>query len=258
MFLGFDIGNTNTKMGIYHDGSPEPLMVKTYRTVKNSNEESLSGEIKNALSSLSVPSGEIRGIAFSSVVPEINMSYGKACRDLFGIRPLLIDHRCTTKITISYDNPSSLGPDRIVNAEAAFIEYGSELIIIDIGTAATFCVISKDCFVGGLIAPGIELTKKALADNTSNLPEIIFERPDRLIARDTVNAVKSGFFYGWLMMVSGIIDLIENEYKRPLKIIFTGGYSKIISENIRNKNIFDPHLTMKGIKYIYEQNKVIE
>ena len=144
--------------------------------------------------------------------------------------------------------------DRIVNAEAAYIEYGNDCIIIDIGTAATFCVVTGDSFAGGLIGPGIELTKRALAENTSNLPEIDFEKPDRLVARDTVNAIKSGFYYGWLMLVEGIIGLIEEEYKRTFRVICTGGYSKILSENIRHENIFDPLLTMKGIKRIYKQN----
>ncbi len=254
MFIGFDIGNTSTKMGLYHDDSPVPFHLSRYASSRHMGKEGLIDEMEKGLLTAGGKSASVTGLAFSSVVPELNKIYIDAGHSMFGTRPLEISHRCRLNISITYDSPSTLGVDRIVNAEAAFMEYGGDIIIIDIGTAATFCVLSGKNFDGGLIAPGYDIAKKSLAEYTSNLPEIKMGKPDRLVARDTVNAMKSGLFYGWISLTEGIIDRIEKEYKKPFNIIFTGGYSKIISENVQKVNIFDPMLTMKGIKHIYTHN----
>ncbi|HOO70207.1 MAG TPA: type III pantothenate kinase [Spirochaetota bacterium] len=259
MILGFDIGNTNTLMGIYSDDSVVPFQTFIYTTKKKTSFENLGSLIEGFVKGYRHESGteeKVTGFAFSSVAPEVNSQYHDAAMTYFNVDALEISHKSKTSLKIKYDDPSSLGVDRIVNAEAAFRDYGGNAIIIDLGTAVTFCVLLDDgTFDGGLIAPGIGTTIRALSQRTSKLPEIVFEKPASLVCRDTVNAIKSGFFYGWLSLVEGIINRILREYGRDMKIIFTGGAAGIIAKNITHENIHDDLLTMKGIKYIYDLNR---
>ena len=255
MFLGIDIGNTTTMIGLYADDSVVPEKTQRYRTEKKTDVADLSNHISMALKNCGdykTISSEITGIAFSSVVPEINSVYHKAGRKLFNVESFEI--RCDMKFTISvnYRDLNQLGIDRIVNTVAAYHEYGNGCIVVDIGTAVTFDVLNHDGFFdGGLISPGIGITIKALADSASRLPEIVFEKPDRLVALDTDNAIKSGFYYGWISLIEGVVNRIEKIYARKYKVILTGGFADKISSDMDREIILDPLLTMKGIKYIY-------
>lgn len=255
MFLGIDIGNTTTMIGLYDDDSVTPAKTQRFRTDKKSGVAELSNQLTMALKNsgdYKAISSEITGIAFSSVVPEINYVYHKTGLKLFNVEPFEI--RCDSRfsIAINYRDISKLGIDRIVNTVAAHHVYGDGCIVIDIGTAATFDVLNHNgCFDGGLISPGIGTTIKALAESASNLPEIIFEKPDRLVALDTVNAIKSGFYYGWVSLIEGVIRKIEEFYGRDYRVILTGGFADKISAGMNREIILDPLLTMKGIKYIY-------
>lgn len=260
MFLGFDIGNTSTVFGIYQNDAILPLRVFRYDTEKNTTPERLSANITEAVESFKkngMEFNDISGFAFSSVVPEVNEAYSSVAKNDYSLNSLEISIDTGMSITVNYNDPSEIGVDRIVNAEAAHREYKGSSIIIDIGTAATFCVVLETGVLdGGLIAPGIGTTIDALFNNTSKLPRIVFEKPDRLVARDTENAIKSGFFYGWLSLIEGLINRIENEYPdENFNIVITGGFSQVISANIERKIISDPLLTMKGIKYLYDLNK---
>jgi len=255
MFLGIDIGNTTTMLGLYDDHSVKPEKTYRIKTDKRGDDGDLAGSIRMALRSFAdfeTLEAEITGIAFSSVVPELNKSYHRVCKRLFSIEPLEISHTSRLSIMINYKNIKQLGVDRIVNTEAAYHEFGPGCIVVDIGTAATFDVLNfEGCFDGGLIAPGVGTTMKALAEAASNLPEITFEMPDDLIARDTVNAIKSGFYYGWISMVEGICERIEALYGREFRIILTGGFAVKMREGFKREIIIDPDLTMRGIKYIF-------
>lgn len=258
MFIGFDIGNTSTVMGLYLDGSVMPVRVFRYDTVKQTDVDSLIKQIRENIASFQASSGSYNGVhsaAFSSVVPEINSAYHEMSHSLFGFDIYEISHASNLSVKINYKDPSKLGVDRIVNAEAAFREYGGPCIIVDIGTAATFCVLLKNgTFDGGLIAPGIGTTIDALARHASQLPAIIFGPPESLVAHDTVDALKSGFFYGWLSLVEGIVSRIELEYGYNFQVILTGGYGGIISKHLERETLCDTFLTMKGIKHISDMN----
>jgi type III pantothenate kinase len=173
--------------------------------------------LKNA-GDYEVISSEITGIAFSSVVPEVNPMYHKLGVKLFNVEPFEIRYDSDFPIGINYKDIKKLGIDRIVNSVAAHHEYGDGCIIIDIGTAATFDVLNYEGFFdGGIISPGIGTMIKALADSASNLPVIPFEKPDNLIALDTENALKSGFYYGWISLIEGLIQRIEKIYNNKYK-----------------------------------------
>jgi type III pantothenate kinase len=250
--LGFNIGNTNTMMGIYEADKITPVNTFTYRTDRKINHDDLGPIIKKNLKS----DITIDGLAFSSVVTEVNSAYHAMAKSLFNIKALEINSKIRLNIKIMYENPEELGPDRIANAEAVLREYANDCIIIDLGTANTFCVLHKNgTFDGGLIGPGIGITIDALAERTSKLSRINFEKPAKFIATNTQDALKSGFFYGYLLMIKGIIEEIEKIYKKEFLIILTGGLSKIISDHLEKKHILDPLLTMKGIKILSDFNK---
>ncbi len=254
--LGFNIGNTNTMMGIYELNKIVPVKTFTYGTDRKTLSDDLGLLVKSNLNALS-DDINITGIAFSSVVTEVNSAYHAMAKSLFNINALEINSKIRLNIKITYDNPEELGPDRIANAEAVLSEYASDCIIIDLGTANTFCVLHKDgTFDGGLIGPGIGITIEALADRTSKLSRIKFEKPGKFIATNTEDALKSGFFYGHLIMIKGIVAEIENIYKKEFLIILTGGLSKTISDNLGKNHILDPLLTMKGIKLLSDFNKI--
>lgn len=252
MFLGFDVGNTSTVMGLYHDDESLPFHTFRYPTDKKTLSKSLLETIDPLVGGYS---REISAMALSSVVPEINNHYSEAMKDRFGVRAHVISHQSILNIRISYPDPTQLGVDRIVNAEAAFVEYGGNNLIIDIGTAATFCVVLENgLFDGGIIAPGIGTTIRALAEGASNLPEVPFEAPDRLVARDTINALKSGFYFGWISLVEGLIWRIRRNYDAPFRIILTGGFASVMGKALEGDFVVDRELTMKGIHIIGKQN----
>lgn len=258
MILGFDIGNTNTLLGIYRKSDIAPVKTFRFRTEKNIPPDELGLVIRNFLSLYQKETGAddpVGGIIFSSVVPEVNSSYHAFSVDLLGTEAHEITPLSSLGISLRYDNPDQIGPDRIVNAVAAFQEYHKNCVIVDLGTATTVTVLLGDgTFEGGLIGPGIGITIDALAQRTSKLVKISFERPPALVARNTVDAIKSGFFYGWLSMVEGIIQRIENQYGIPFTPLLTGGFCRILGESLGRECVIDPLLTMKGIKYIYDLN----
>jgi type III pantothenate kinase len=197
-------------------------------------------------------SSEITGIAFSSVVPEINSMYHQLGIKLFNVEPFEIRYDSDFTIGIHYKDIKKLGIDRIVNSVAAHHEYGDGCIIIDVGTAATIDVLNFNGFFdGGVISPGIGTMIKALSDSASNLPVFAFEKPDDLIALDTEDALKSGFYYGWISLIEGLVQRMEKIYNKEFKIILTGGFAEKIFTGFDRKIILDPLLTMKGIKYVY-------
>ena len=255
MFLGIDIGNTTTMIGLYGDDSVSPEKTNRYRTDKKSNDPDLVKCIGMSLRNMGdfdSIAAEITGMAFSSVVPEINPVYHRIGKKLFNVEPFEIRYDSKFPIGINYRDVRKLGIDRIVNTVAAHREYGDGCVVIDIGTAATFDVLNHDgSFDGGLISPGIGTTIKALAESASNLPEVAFGKPDRLVALDTENAIKSGFYYGWISLIEGVVRRIEKVYNREYRVVLTGGFAGKIAPGIERKIILDPLLTMKGIRYIY-------
>ncbi len=258
MILGFDIGNTNTVLGIYHDSDIIPQRSYRYRTLKNMTIDELSLMIQSFLDIFKREGQDdqrVTGVVFSSVVPEINHLYYSMSRKLFEISPFEIDHNTRLSIRIKYTTPEQLGSDRIVNAEAAFREYGRDCIIIDLGTATTFCILlGSGELDGGLIGPGVGISMNALSERTSKLLKVDFKKPENMIARNTAEAITSGFFYGWLSMVEGIIERIERHYNKTFLKIFTGGYAEIVGSHVKYENIIDTNLTMKGLKYIFDRN----
>lgn len=259
MILGFDIGNTNTTLGIYREGDAVPVQMYRYTTCRHATSDELAVTVNSFLSlyrNASKDNSEVKGAAYSTVVTDLTGTYRNMLRDYFTLDPLEINSTSKLGITIRYDNPELLGPDRIVNAEAAFAEHGTDAIIIDMGTATTISVVTADGILnGGVIGPGIGIAIKALAEGTSRLHKINLEKPEQVIAYNTTDAIKSGFFYGWLSMIEGMVKRIEDQFSRTFLVITTGGFSTVLSPHLRIDVLNDPALTMKGIKYVFDRNR---
>jgi type III pantothenate kinase len=257
MILGFDIGNTSTTAALYREDRIVPAYTFRFPTEKNTSHDELARQVFDGYERCGMNEEKIliHGLAFSSVVPEINRAYHEMARNSFRVAAHEITCRSNLNFKIIYDDPEQLGADRIVNAAAAFTEYGGGNIVVDIGTAVTFCVLLESgVFDGGIIAPGIDTAIKSLSQRASRLPDVPFEKPNRVAARDTVNALKSGFFYGWLSLADGLIARIEKDYGRGFRVILTGGFAGAVSEHLQHENIVDPLLAMKGIKIVYDMN----
>ncbi|MCU0822001.1 MAG: type III pantothenate kinase [Spirochaetes bacterium] len=258
IILGFDIGNTNTRMGIFTEKEISPRKIFAFRTKLITSAGKSAKLVKAYLNKYRKEISDdikVTGFVYTSVVPGVNDYYNRAAKKYFNLDALPVGSGINLGIKINYDNPSELGADRITNAAAAQREYMGDKIIIDVGTAITFCVLLKDgVFDGGLITAGVGVAIDALAEKTSKLIKVDFADPGMVAARNPRDALMSGFFHGWLSLISGIINKIENEYNRDFLVILTGGYADKIGGSIGRKTIIDPLLTMKGLKYIFDMN----
>jgi type III pantothenate kinase len=254
VFIGIDVGNTRSLVGFYEEDSPVPFELISVYTKRNIFGTEVELILKQKISEFSGTSGEISGAAYSSVVPELHEDIRALFRKSFNTDILEINRDCNLKITLDYDDPGQLGVDRIVNAEAAYTDYGGDTVVVDAGTAVTFCLIRGSRFEGGLIAPGIEISQRALHGETSRLPYVDFRKPERLVSKNTEDAIRSGLFYGWISMIEGVFSRIEQDYGEKFQLVITGGNARTLSDGIKGKFVLDEDLTMKGIRYIYEQN----
>ena len=198
---------------------------------------------------------EIEGCIAACVVPELRDIFAEECMKLFKKELIFVNSRMKMDIKIKYDNPEELGADRIVNAAACHKFYPGDAIIADFGTATTFCVLTgKGEYEGGLIAPGIEMSMKALAEKTALLPEVDLCEPSDIVGKTTEDGIRSGIIYGFTELADGIVDRLRKESVPGAKVIATGGWAQLISRFSRNIKITDPFLTLKGLQILYGMN----
>ncbi len=255
MLLVIDVGNTHTVLGVYEG---EKLLhhwrVWTDRE-KTSDEYGIL--IRNLYDGSHFSSREINAIAIASVVPPLTPTIIDLCEQYFGITPLVVGPGMKTGISIKMDNPKEVGADRIVNAVAAFTRHRKACIVVDFGTATTFDYVSENGdYMGGVIAPGANISAEALFRQASKLPRVEIAKPATVIGKNTVSAMQSGIFFGYIALVEGIIDRMKKEIRHETLVIATGGLARTIASESPRIDVIDENLTLDGLRIIYERNIV--
>ncbi|MEG0592437.1 MAG: type III pantothenate kinase [Coprobacillus sp.] len=256
MLVVIDIGNTNITIGVYNKND----LIGTYRLTtwfKRTSDE-YGFMLLSFLNASSIQMEQVNDIIISSVVPKINYSFTNSIKKYFHKDPIFIGPGVKTGIDIRIDNPSALGADRLVDAAGAYYTYGGPCIVIDFGTATTYDVVSeKGEFLGGATAPGIGISSEALSSQAAKLPEIEINKPDKIIAKNTVKSMQAGVVFGYIGQTEYIIKKIKEEYGQDMKVISTGGLGRMIANETDYIDIYDADLTFKGLKIIYEKSKKV-
>ncbi|MEI3604583.1 type III pantothenate kinase [Pseudogracilibacillus sp. SE30717A] len=255
MIFVLDIGNTNTVLGVFQDNQLKYEW--RIQTDRHKTEDEFGMLIKSLFDYKKIDFADIEGIIISSVVPPIMKALEKMCEIYFNIKPLVVgSEQVNTYLEIKYPQPKEIGADRIVNAVGAIQMYDTPLIIIDFGTATTFCYVDEhQAYHGGIITPGIKISMDALYSHASKLPKIEIERPENIIGQSTVEAMQSGVYYGYVAQVDGIVNRMKAQTKNNPTIIATGGLASLIAGESETIQHIETHLTLKGLYYIYCQNK---
>lgn len=254
MNLVMDIGNTNIILGVFH----RDQLIHKWRmeTDRYKTEDEYGMQIKALLTDVGLAFSSIDGIIMSSVVPPIMFSLESMCSKYFHIKPLIVGPGVKTGLNIKYENPREVGADRIVNAVAAIEEYGSPLIIVDFGTATTYCYINEARqYMGGAIAPGINISTEALFNRAAKLPRIEIMRPANVVGKNTISAMQSGIVFGYVGQAEGIVTRMKAQSREEPTVIATGGMASLIANESAILDIVDPHLTLKGLHLIYKRNQ---
>lgn len=255
MILVFDVGNTNMVLGVYKGKK----LIRSYRlSTENDKTADEHGMVINGLFQYSgIDLMDIKAVIISSVVPNLMYSLEHMARKYCGVQPLIVGPGTKTGMNIKYDNPKEVGADRIVNGVAAYELYGGPIIVVDFGTATTFCSISDKCeYLGGIIAPGLRLSADALFEKAAKLPRIELIKPPQVICKNTVSSMQAGMVYGYAGLVDAIVGRMREEMgSNDIKSVATGGMARMISTEAKSIDIVDSSLTLEGLRIIYERNK---
>lgn len=253
MVLAIDIGNTNITLGCFEDDRLEFVARLATASAKTGDEYAVL--LMNVLAIHNVDKSQIKGAIISSVVPPINAAMNKAVEGLYGVKPINVGPGIKTGINIHCDTPSSVGSDLICGCVAAHHLYGSPSLIVDMGTATKMTVVnSKGAFIGVSIIPGVRMGMQALAMGTAQLPQVSLEAPSAVVAKNTVDCVKSGVIYGNAALIDGMIDRINDEMGEKLPVFATGGLSSVVIPHCRHDITIDENLVLKGLNILYKKN----
>ncbi|WP_392654531.1 type III pantothenate kinase [Dehalococcoides sp. THU4] len=252
--VAVDIGNTSVNIGIFegekllanwHLGSVVQRMADEYASL-------LLGLLQHA----GIHPEELNRVIMCSVVPPLTTTFEEVFKSYFKADPLVVGAGIKSGVKVRMDNPREVGADRIVNAAAARVLYPGACIIVDMGTATTFDTLSEGGeYIGGAIAPGIATSAQAIAEKTSKLPKIEIIRPAKVIGSNTVSAMQSGIYFGYIGLVEELVRRIQTELGQKTRVVATGGYAALIAEGSRIFDIVRPDLTLQGLRIIYQMNQ---
>lgn len=255
MLFAVDIGNTNIALGLF-DGENlvQHWKIRTERD-KTSDEYGIA--LLNLLSLKELGAESIKSVIISCVVPPLTPVFQELSQNLLKVKPLIVGPGLKTGMPILYENPQEVGADRVVASVAAFEKYGGPAIVVDFGTATTFdAVSSRGEYLGGSIAPGIQIAAEALYLKTAKLPRIEIKKPQQAIGRTTVTSMQSGLYFGYIGLVSNIIREISKELGEGIKVVATGSFASQIYPDLEIISVLDPYLVLEGLRIIHDRNKI--
>ena len=260
MLLAFDVGNSNIVLGVFKDGK----LITNWRIETDPRKSADEyGMLVNQLFQYEgLKTTDVKDVIISTVVPSVLFTLQHLSMKYFNKRAITVESGVKTGLIVKYDNPKQVGADRIVNAVAAIHKYGGPLIVIDFGTATTFCAITdKAEYLGGTIAPGLKITSDALFEKTSKLPKVELEEPGQTICKNTIQSMQSGLVYGHMGMVDYIVRYMKQELAaicgedKKITVVATGGLSTLIDGGVDCIDVVDKMLTLEGLEIIYQKNK---
>jgi type III pantothenate kinase len=254
MLLAIDIGNTNVTFGVF-EGERIKCTWRVSTAIHRTSDE-YAIVMLSLMERWGVNSSQVKDVIICSVVPPLLIIFDEVCKRYLKKTPLVVGAGVKTGIRIDMDNPREVGPDRIVNAVAAHQLYGGPVIVIDMGTATTLDVVSKDGrYIGGAIAPGILISTEALFTRTAVLPRIELTLPKKAIGRNTIAAMQSGVVFGYIGLIEGIVIRIQAELDDKARVVAAGGLAGLIADASGVIEIINPDLTLIGLRMIYELNQ---
>ena len=255
MLLAVDVGNTNISLGLFDPArklrADWRLETRTGRTADEYT--ALLGELfRRAGLELAV----LEAAAVSSVVPPVLAPIERLCRHALGVEPLIVGPGIKSGIRILYENPREVGADRIVNAVAAFERWPGGAIVVDFGTATTFDVVTpKGEYLGGAIAPGMQIAAEALYQAAAKLPRVELVRPAKVVGRNTVASMQSGLVYGYVGLVDSIVERMRREIDFPARCVATGGLAGLLAQDSQTIEEADEMLTLRGLRILFDRNR---
>jgi type III pantothenate kinase len=255
MLLAIDCGNTNTVFAVF-DGEDCRAQWRA-----STNPERTADEYAVWLNQLmglkDLTATDIDASIVATVVPQALFSLRTLSREYFGCEALVVgDNGAELGIEIRIDRPMDVGADRLVNAVAAHASYPGPMIVIDFGTATTFDIVDTDgAYLGGVIAPGVNLSLEALHMAAAKLPRIAVDRPDHVIGRGTIPAMQSGVYWGYMSLIEGLVSRIKDEFGKPMTVVATGGLAPLFAKGTEIIEFIDDDLTIRGLLEIYRRNQ---
>jgi type III pantothenate kinase len=253
MLLAVDVGNTNVTLALFEG----ERLVADWRVTSHRERtaDEMAVELRQLFNLRGFELDVVSGVVISSVVPNLNPALIEASRRYLKREPVMVGPGVKTGVRIRYENPKDVGADRIANALAAYTKYGGPVVVIDFGTAVTYDAISAEGdYLGGAIAPGVEISLDALVSNTAMLRRVEAVAPDSVIGRNTVTSIQSGLVWGFVAQVEGMVERIVAELGGTAKVIATGGQAGLVAGLTNVIQATDPLLTLEGLRLIYLQN----
>ncbi len=253
MLLAIDTGNTNTLFAV-HDGTSWRAQWRSSTDMTRTADD-YAVWLSTLMRINGLELAQIDDCIISTVVPQSLFNQRNFARRYLKVEPFVIGENVDLGVRVDLPKPSEVGADRLVNAVGAHAHYSGPLIVIDSGTATTFDIVGADgAFEGGIIAPGINLSMKALHEAAAKLPRVAIQKPASVIGKDTVAAMQSGVFWGYIDLIDGLVERIKREYGRPMTAIATGGVASLFEGAATRIDHFDSDITIKGLRILYDRN----